>query len=259
MAPARTVTELFHSGFRYELYLQSGTLGTGKTRRVTHMMLMLATLSLFATAQTMDARPDTGAAVTPADSTRAEVVDAARITPGAPRRSSAQVGVGAATFFVDEDTDVSDSVPAQRRRAVEHSAWYYRRLTIHKVASFATIPLFVTEYVLGDKLFKGTASSSTKSAHGAVAGGIGVLFGVNSLTGGWNLWDSRHESAGRARRMTHGLLMLASDAGFLATAALAPEEFGDDGGSNRRSTHRAVAISSMGVAAASYLMMYLWK
>ena len=159
-------------------------------------------------------------------------------------------------------TEQSDSA-AQRRRAVEHSDWYYRRLAVHKAASYATVPLFVAEYVVGDKLFEGNASSGTRSTHQALATGIGVLFGVNTVTGAWNLWDTRHEPAGRTRRITHAALMLASDAGFVATAALAPE--GEDnreregGESNGRSTHRAVAIGSMGVSLASYLMMYLWK
>jgi hypothetical protein len=150
----------------------------------------------------------------------------------------------------------SDSQPPQRRRAVEHSEWYYRRLAIHRLASYTTVPLYVTEYVLGDKLFDGDAGGSTKSAHQAVATGIGVLFGVNTVTGVWNLWETRHEPAGRARRITHAALMLASEGGFVATASLAPEgESLDDD----RETHRNVALASMGVSLASYLMMYLWK
>jgi hypothetical protein len=129
------------------------------------------------------------------------------------------------------------------------------------VASYATIPLFAAEYYLGDKLFKDEGTSTTKSAHSAVATGIGVLFGVNTVTGVWNLWDSRNDTQGRARRITHAVLMLASDAGFVATAALAPgddDEF-EGGGSDDRDRHRTVAISSMGVSLASYLMMYIWK
>jgi hypothetical protein len=212
------------------------------------MILTLATLSLMLSAQ----MPDTVAdprddKPPPLDSTRSVVY----LRPATFR--------GAA----GTETAATDTV-TQRRRAVEYSDWYYKRLTIHKVASYTTIPLFVTEYILGDKLFEGDASSSVKSAHSAVATAIGVLFGVNTVTGAWNWWDSRHESEGRARRTTHALLMLAADAGFVATASLAPEgeeEGGDfgQGYSDDRQTHRAVAISSMGVSLASYLMMYLWK
>ena len=47
----------------------------------------------------------------------------------------------------------------RRSRVGPWPDWYYRRLTIHKVASYATIPLFATEYVLGNKLYDGDASS----------------------------------------------------------------------------------------------------
>ena len=223
------------------------------------MIAMLATFTWLATAQAINVRRDTVAAPTTKDSTTAVI--ATSVVSGIPLRTATRISLTPATFAVAEGIENTDSVPAQRRHAVDHSEWYYRRLTIHKAASFTTIPLFVTEYVLGDKLFKGTASSSTKSAHSAAAMGIGVLFGVNTITGVWNLWDSRHESAGKARRTTHALLMLASDAGFVATAALAPggdNRFGD-GRSNNQNTHRAVAIGSMGVSLVSYLMMYLWK
>jgi len=209
------------------------------------MLLTLATLSSLLSAQVTDTILDPRDTPPPLDSTRSVVY----LRP--------------ATFraVAGTDTRATDTV-TQRRRAVEYSDWYYKRLTIHKVASYTTIPLFVTEYILGNKLFDGDASSSVKSAHSAVATGIGVLFGVNTVTGAWNWWDSRHESEGRARRTTHAVLMLAADAGFVATAALAPEnEEGDfgQGYNDDRSKHRAVAITSMGVSLASYLMMYLWK
>ena len=209
------------------------------------MILTLATLSFLLSTQVTDTVADSRDTPPPMDSTRSVVY----LRP--------------ATFrdVVGTETRATDTV-TQRRRAVEYSDWYYRRLTIHKVASYTTIPLYVTEYILGNKLFDGDASSSVKSAHSAVATGIGVLFGVNTVTGAWNWWDSRHESEGRARRTTHAALMLAAGAGFVATAALAPGNEGGDFGqgyNDDRSKHRAVAITSMGVSLASYLMMYLWK
>jgi hypothetical protein len=194
------------------------------------------------------------------DSGRVARVDTSART-GVPSRSIARAGIDLSSNSPDFSQESSDSLTTQRRRAVEHSDWYYRRLTIHKAASYATLPLFVTEYYLGDKLFRNKGTSSTKSAHSAVAAGIGVLFGVNTVTGVWNLWDSRHDTEGRARRMTHSILMLASDAGFAATAATAPggNDGGFNGNSNDRRRHRAIAVGSMGVATASYLMMYFWK
>ena len=36
--------------------------------------------------------------------------------------------------------------------AFEYSDGYYKRLKVHKIASFATLPLFITQFVLGQKL-----------------------------------------------------------------------------------------------------------
>jgi hypothetical protein len=53
--------------------------------------------------------------------------------------------------------------------------------------------------------------------------------------------------------------MLVADAGFVATGAMAPENESEgernDGG--RRSAHRTVAFTSMGIATVSYLMMLI--
>jgi hypothetical protein len=54
--------------------------------------------------------------------------------------------------------------------------------------------------------------------------------------------------------------MLAADAGFLATGLMAPDsEERYQTSSDRGSTHRAVAITSMGIATAGYLMMLIWR
>ena len=57
--------------------------------------------------------------------------------------------------------------------------------------------------------------------------------------------------------MFHGILMLAADAGFVGTGALAPhrEERGGLPSQGNAATHRAVALTSMGVATVSYLYM----
>ena len=100
------------------------------------------------------------------------------------------------------------------------------------------------------------ASSGTRSAHKLVAGGLGVLFAVNSVTGVWNMIEARHDPSGRTRRNLHGLSMLLADAGFLYTASLAGAARESQDGANR---HRNAALASIGVATASTLMMWLWK
>lgn len=159
------------------------------------------------------------------------------------------VAVGRLTVSVVDTPRV-----ARRPTVVEYSDWYERRLTIHKWASYATLPLFAFQYVAGKQLYdKSTdAPAWAKTGHGAAATGIAVLFTVNTVTGVWNLWDARKDPEGRKSRTAHAVLMLAADAGFTATGILA--EKAERSADNRR-LHRNIAISSMAVATVSYLMM----
>jgi hypothetical protein len=150
----------------------------------------------------------------------------------------------------------------QRPRAVEYSDFYYTRLEIHRIASWATAPLFVAEYILGTKLYNNPPGpKSTQEWHRAVALGVAGLVAVNTVTGAWNLWYSRKDPAGRTRRWIHAALMFAADAGFVATGVTAPSprRFLLSGSTVNKSTHRTIAIASMGTALASYVMMLLWK
>ncbi len=152
------------------------------------------------------------------------------------------------------------AAPGPRPMAFEYSDGYSVRRKIHKYASFATVPLFIAQYAVGQKLYDGNASDSTRSLHGGLAAATAVLFGVNSVTGVWNLYEGRKDPNHRTKRMVHGVLMLAADAGFVATGMLAPDDEGEDGfegGGGDRSTHRTVALVSMGVATVAYLIMLI--
>ena len=149
--------------------------------------------------------------------------------------------------------DASAQPTAPPPRAFEYSDGYRLRAKIHKVSSFATIPLFATEAIIGQSLYSETTAGK-KDAHLIVGAGIGTLFAVNTVTGVWNLIEARKDPNHRGRRLLHGLLMLGADAGFLATAALGPEsEHGVRDSS--AGTHRAVAFTSIGIASAAYLIM----
>lgn len=151
-----------------------------------------------------------------------------------------------------------DTLPARRRPvAIEYSDWYARRLKIHQVASWTMLPLFAVQYAAGQQLLDKGEHGAAKWArdwHGPLAGATGALFAVNTLTGGWNLWDARQDPKGRKWRTAHSILMLVADAGFAITPAFADDDGGDGGGS-RLQTHKAFAVTSMGIAAASWLMM----
>jgi len=152
----------------------------------------------------------------------------------------------------------ADTTPRRKRpHAIEYSDLYATRLTIHKIGAFASLPLYPTEYVLGDKLLNGTdVGSWVKPTHIGVAAAIGGIFAVNTITGLWNLWDSRKDTEGRTRRVVHSLIMLSSDAGFLATAVVAGSA--EESRSDAR-LHRNLAVGSMAVGAAGTVLMWLWK
>ena len=81
------------------------------------------------------------------------------------------------------------------------------------------------------------------------------------MTGVWNIVEGRKDPNRSTKVKVHGILMLLADAGFVATGAMAPESEGGDfayeGGGTSASTHRTVALASMGVATVAYLMMLI--
>ena len=101
-----------------------------------------------------------------------------------------------ASLFAPADVAVAEPVaiaaqsPAPTLQPIEYSHGYKARLKIHKVASFAMLPLVGTEIVLGQSLYDGNGGGSKKGAHAAVGIAIGTLFGVNTVTGVWNLWEA---------------------------------------------------------------------
>lgn len=161
-----------------------------------------------------------------------------------------------------------DTPQPSRPRAVEYSDAYYTRLKIHRYVGFTVFPMAIAEYFVGQKLYN-NPSDGVKSTHLVLATGLATAFGVNTLTGAWNLYEARNDPNGRARRYIHTILMLAADAGFAATAVTAPHREGfesrfggftgfESGGGNR-STHRALAFGSMGLGVVSGAMMLIWR
>jgi hypothetical protein len=153
----------------------------------------------------------------------------------------------------------SDTVPRRRRKSIEVSEWYERRLRIHRYGAYAMVPLFAFQAVAGNELYnKGSGAAGwAKNGHRAGATALATVFGVNTVTGLWNLWDSRAVEQGRTRRTIHTLLMLASDAGF-AYAGIKLSEDAEQSADARRK-HRNLAYTSMGVAITGAGMMVLWR
>ena len=160
---------------------------------------------------------------------------------------------------------LSDSVrPRPRAKSIQYSDWYYRRLLVHRYASYAMVPLFATQWYLGEQLGEGGETENedlrsggddggNKDLHAAVGTAIGVVFVVNTVTGAWNLWDSRKDPDGRTKRIVHSVLMTAADAGI----AIALGGADDDGG--EADDHKNIALASMGIATVGGALMWFWR
>jgi len=137
--------------------------------------------------------------------------------------------------------------------AFVYSDGYRTRAKIHKIGSLAMVPLLTTQGLIGRSIFN-EPTPGKREWHGRVAWGIGGLFAANTVTGAWNLIEGRKNPNGRKRRLAHGLLMMAADAGFLATALQRPDVTRPDYG-GQRSRHRTLAFTSIGLATAGYAVM----
>jgi hypothetical protein len=142
---------------------------------------------------------------------------------------------------------VQDTVP-RRRRAIEVSEWYERRLRIHRYGAYAMFPLFAAQAFAGNEIYKDphNAPEWAKTTHRVGATGLATIFTLNTVTGLWNLWDSRAATQGRTRRTAHALLMLASDAGFTYAGVKLSNEA--ENSVEKRREHRAWAYGSMATA-----------
>ena len=140
---------------------------------------------------------------------------------------------------------------------IYYSHAYDVRAKIHKYASFTTLPLVVGEFALGQSLYN-SPTDGKNNAHVALGTAIGGLFAVTSVTGVWNLVESRKDPNRGRLLLIHSLLALGADAGLVATAAITPGDHDDgrsSGLSGNKSTHRALALTSLGLATASYVIM----
>ena len=180
-----------------------------------------------------------------------------------PAIAAPDTGLKASVIDTVMTTPVPSDTPTVRRpHAISYSDQYYTRLTVHRYASYAMLPLFAAEYALGQNLINDANPSSwIKPTHTGVALGIGALFAVNTVTGALNLWESRDDPSNRGLRITHTVLMLASDAGFAITGALTPTKHSFDFNEiqSSRTRHKNWAIGSMAVSTVGTGLMWFVK
>ena len=149
-----------------------------------------------------------------------------------------------------------------RPRAIEVSEWYHRRLVVHKTLSYAMLPVFASQYVAGSKLYDQGAGGAVAPAwarpvHRIGAATIAGIFGVNTVTGLWNLWDSRQVEDKRWLRVSHALAMLGADAAFAYTGLKLANEA--ENSFEKRREHRRVAVYAIGVSVGSGAVMKIFN
>jgi hypothetical protein len=154
---------------------------------------------------------------------------------------------------------VQDTTPRRRRRSVEVSEWYNRRLQIHRYGAYSMIPLFALQAYAGTQLYEEGSSAPgwAKTTHRVGATGLATVFTLNTVTGLWNLWDSRAVPQGRTKRTLHSLLMLASDAGFTYAGVRLSQQA--ENSADKRRQHRNLAYASMGTALVGSGIMVIWR
>lgn len=158
---------------------------------------------------------------------------------------------------------VARQAEAQRQREVaalgapardDPSDAFYARLRVHRAASYATLPLFALQLAAGTQLYEQSdaAPQWAKVGHRIGATGVAAMFATNLVTGIPNLIERRGEPRDRGRRIFHATAMLLASAGFTATGLIAERA---ERNPDSRDLHRAVALTSMGVATVGYLSM----
>lgn len=149
-----------------------------------------------------------------------------------------------------------------RPRAIEVSEWYHRRFVVHKTLSYAMLPVFAAQYVAGSKLYDegaggGPAPGWARPVHRFGAATVAGIFGINTVTGLWNLWDSRHVEDKRWLRVSHSVVMLGADAAFAYTGLKLAKEARSS--PEKRRQHRRVALYAIGVSVGSGVTMKIFN
>ncbi len=149
---------------------------------------------------------------------------------------------------------MADTGKRRRAPSIEYSDVYHTRVGIHRALSWAMVPLFIGSGYTGFQLRnkREQAPKWVRDIHGPLAGATVVVFGMNTLTGAWNLVEGRKDPAGRTKRLVHGALFLAAAAGFTYVTA-AGDNIKAFGKPNH--WHRDVALASMGVSVISWSLM----
>jgi len=175
--------------------------------------------------------------------------------PGADSSSLIPISVIPRTPVVASPDVRGDDTLRQRRRSVEVGEWYSRRLTIHRYAAYAAIPVFAFQYAAGVQLYNHSSAAPewAKVGHRVGATTLAGIFGINTVTGAWNWWDSRSVNKGLVLRTVHALSLLGADAAFTYAGVKLSNEA--ENSEEKRQLHRNVALTAIAVSAVSGISM----
>lgn len=191
----------------------------------------------------------------------AVVVDSTAAPPRSVERLDSRVGISA--------TPVQDSTDAKPRpRSIAISDSYDWKFRAHRIGSYFIIPLFAAQYAMGSELLEQkedvyfgrrteSVNGTLRTAHLATAIGVGTVFLANSVTGPMLLYENRGNQHNRKLRLAHAAMMLAADAGFVATGIMGRRALEQTPDYARK--HRQVALGSIGVATTSAAMMWIFN
>lgn len=182
-----------------------------------------------------------------------------QVSFGAVPAASVNESVNTLSTSIADDDQEAQPATRPRAKAFEYSDAYQTRLKIHKIASLSTIPLFVTETILGQKLYNFSGGDGVRTAHQVVAATLAGVFTLNTVTGVMNLWEGRKDPNRKKRVIVHSVMMLGADAGFTVAGLMAPSRHNFENYQDRFAPHRAIALTSMAVATTAYLIMIFGK
>ncbi len=141
---------------------------------------------------------------------------------------------------------------AQHQAEDDVGDWYHRRLILHRYAAWTAVAAFPVEIYTGRRLLSDGADPEwVRNTHTTMVWVLGATFAVNTVTGAWNWWDSRHEPEGRGWRTAHALVMLAADAAMFATARAGQAAARGE----NQERHQTLAFTTAGLTAIGHLMM----
>jgi hypothetical protein len=168
--------------------------------------------------------------------------------------------IGATNPALTADSTMAPGDTVRKRpKVVEVSEWYSRRLTIHRYVAYGTLPVFAAQWAAGKRLYDDSRAAPqwAKTTHRVGATTLAAGFTVNTVTGLWNLWESRSVEQGRVLRTVHALTILGADAAFTYAGVKLSDEA--ENSIDKRRQHRTVALSAMAVTTVSGLAMKLWN